>query len=649
MLMTLAADIRSVRVLLITLFHLVVIVISLTLAFWLRYDFVLAGLDTELLLSGLAVAVPVKLLVFFLGALHKGWWRYAGLSDLVRVFLVNLAASLLTTAGIVFRVSPEFPDSVFAIDFLLCFLICAGARFSVRLYNETLRAEFASEGRPVLIYGAGSAGRTLLREIRANPGLGYQVIGFVDDNPALVSTRIMDVPVLGSGRGIASIVDRYRSRGQNIDELIIAMPSASGRQMREAHANCRAAGLLCKTIPGIGDLLRGNYLTAQLRNISLEDLLGREPIRLDEERIQGSIEGRSILITGAAGSIGSELGRQTARFRPARLVLLDQAESDLFRIEQELRHLHPGLDIVPVVADIRDLRSLEKTILTHSIQSIYHAAAYKHVPMMELHVVEAVRNNVIGTWNLVQAARKHKVSNFLMISSDKAVNPTSVMGATKRVAELIVAAEANGRGAGTRFVSVRFGNVLGSNGSVVPTFQAQIAAGGPVTVTHPEVRRYFMSLREAVLLVLQASTMGKKTEIFVLDMGEPIRILDLAHNMIRLAGLVPDDDIEVRITGLRPGEKLYEEIMLDDENVMPTYHDKIRIFTGQTLEPEQLSRSIELLQLLIDEGDSEKIRGLLASLVPEYKPESARVFESRESIRAVKPESQRSSTAGTTA
>jgi FlaA1/EpsC-like NDP-sugar epimerase len=458
-----------------------------------------------------------------------------------------------------------------------------------------------------------------VREIRTNPSLGYHVVGFVDDNPLLRSARIMDVPVLGAGRNIPAIVESYKNRDAKIDEVVIAMPSATGRQMREAHANCRAAGIECRTIPGIGNILTGKYLTGQIRDISVEDLLGREPIRLEERRIEEDIAGKSILITGAAGSIGSELCRQTASFAPQRLVILDQAESDLFKIDQELRRRHTDLEIVPIVGDIRDIRSIEDVVRTYSITSIYHAAAYKHVPMMERHILEAVRNNIIGTSNLVKVAQTCRVAKFLMISSDKAVNPTSVMGLTKRIAELIVSAASNGGHTGTRFVSVRFGNVLGSNGSVVPTFQNQIAAGGPVTVTHPDMRRYFMTIREAVQLVLQASTMGDGAEIFVLDMGEPVRILDLAHNMIQLAGLVPGEDIEVRITGLRPGEKLFEEIALDDENMQPTHHEKIRIFKGRPVETESVSTWLNQLQLLMARRDAISVLAHLASLVPEYK------------------------------
>jgi FlaA1/EpsC-like NDP-sugar epimerase len=609
----------------VSVFHVLLTVISMTLAFWIRFDFFPPAYQIALLTSALTISVPIKLVTFLLGGLNTGWWRYAGLSDLARIGLVNIAASVLSAAGITYWIGPQFPRSIHIIDFLICFFLSAGARYSVRLYNETLRVEIASRGKGALIYGAGAAGRTLLREVRSNPSLGLHVLGFIDDNPKLRSVRIMDVPVLGNGREIASIVDSHRGRSSQIEEVVIAMPSATARRMREAHANCRAAGVACRTIPGIGDLLNGKYLSSQLRDISLEDLLGREQIRLQEDRIQQSIVGKSLLITGAAGSIGSELCRQTACFSPRKLVIFDQAESDLFRIDQELRQKHPDLEIVPVVGDIRDIRNVEEVVHRHSTDSIYHAAAYKHVPMMEAHILEAVRNNVMGTWNLVKVAHRFQVAHFLMISSDKAVNPTSVMGLTKRVAELIVTGAASEPNNTTNFVSVRFGNVLGSNGSVVPTFRAQIAAGGPVTVTHPEMRRYFMSIREAVQLVLQASTMGKGSDIFVLDMGEPVRILDLAHNMIQLAGLVPNEDIEVRITGLRRGEKLFEEIALEGENIVPTYHDKIRIFEGKGLEREALSTWLAHLQLLLKQRDEQKVLKHLADLVPEYQMPSERV------------------------
>jgi FlaA1/EpsC-like NDP-sugar epimerase len=623
-------------------FQGVLIALSLSLAFWVRFDFSIPSMEWEVLSAALTIVVPVKLLVFFLGRLHRDSWRHAGLQDLARIGFVNIGAAIFTFGTVSVWVGPAFPRSVFAIDLLICFLAIAGVRFTFRLYYEALKPE-PPTGKGVLIYGTGSAGRTLLREIRSEPSLGIQVLGFIDDDPSMKAMRIMDVPVLGGCRDISKVVERYRNRTIKVEEVIVANASASGKQMREAHANCRGAGVLCRTIPSIGDILSGQYLSSQLRNISLEDLLGREQIRLDEDRIERSIEGKSVLITGAAGSIGSELCRQTATFSPARLVILDQAESDLFRIDQELRQKHPDLEIVPVIADIRHIPAISEVVRRYSIESIYHAAAYKHVPMMERHILEAVRNNVLGTRNLVEIARQHRVSSFVMISSDKAVRPTSIMGTTKRIAELIVSAASSGKDNVTKFVSVRFGNVLESNGSVVPTFRAQIAAGGPVTVTHPEMRRYFMSIREAVQLVLQASTMGKGSNIFVLDMGEPVRILDLATNMIQLAGLVPNDDVEIRITGLRPGEKLFEEIALEGEDVLPTHHEKIRIFNGKGIGPEIIAPWITQLQLLVEQRDEKKVLNHLTELVPEYnvpelpklsRPEVVRVTPSNGLERA---------------
>jgi len=402
----------------------------------------------------------------------------------------------------------------------------------------------------------------------------------------------------------------------------VAMPSAIGRQIRQAVAKGRAAGVPSRIVPGLGELISGKLAVGMMREISVTDLLGREPVELDLEVVRRAVVGRSILVTGAAGSIGSELCNQLAEFEPLRLIALDQAESELFRLEADLRGKHPSLNLVIEVGDIRDRVQVEQAIRNHGVNSIFHAAAYKHVPLMERQVCEAVRNNVLGTWNLAQAAWRANVSNFLLISTDKAVKPSSVMGLTKRIAELIVSAQRSVLASGqqTKFVCVRFGNVLVSNGSVVPIFQKQIAAGGPVTVTSPEMRRYFMTVQEAVQLVLQASTMGMGREIFVLDMGQPVKIVDLARKMITLAGFVPEEDIEIRFTGARPGEKIFEEISLDSEDIVPTDHPKIRIFQGRQLTFQELAPWISELQHLLRRRDSAALIEHLAILVPEYQP-----------------------------
>ncbi len=535
------------------------------------------------------------------------------------MFLGNVAGSVLFAAVTMFWIGPAMPRSVLVVDAVLCFVATALVRFSVRIRNEAFREHSGQERIGILIYGAGSAGAELVREIHSNRCTRYEVKGFLDDDPLKQSARIMGIRVLGSGREAYSVVRHLNRRKPAVGEIIIAMPSATGPQMREALANCRAAHIPCKTVPGIDELLSGRVLYAQVRNPSVQDLLGRQQVRLDEAHVQASIAGRSVLVTGAAGSIGSELCRQVARFNPACLVAFDQAESDLFRIENELRERYPELDLVVALGNIRDTDRISEVLHQHNVESIFHAAAYKHVPMMESHVLEAVRNNVLGTWNLVRAARGHNVRSLLMISSDKAVNPICVMGATKRVCERIVSARWPGNGQ-TRCVSVRFGNVLGSNGSVVPVFQAQIAAGGPIKVTHPEARRFFMTISEAVSLVVQASSRSEGSEIFVLDMGEPIRIVDLAENMIRLAGKVPYDDIDIEFTGLRPGEKLIEEIRGKSEGLLATSMEKMHVIREQPLVWERIDRWIDELKGLIAERQEREIIAHLQKLVPEYSP-----------------------------
>src|SRR5258708_4723921 len=513
--------------------HLAAVGLSVAAAFLLRFDVGIPAGVMPILKQALLIAIVVKLPIFDWVGFYRGLPRFVSIPDLYLVFLGNVAGSVLFAAVSMVWVGPVMPRSVLIIDAVLCFVATALLRFSVRIYNDAFREHSGQERTGILIYGAGSAGAELVREIHSNRFTRYEAKGFLDDDPLKQHARIMGIPVLGSGRQAVSVVRQMNRRKASVGEIIIAMPSATGPQMREAVANCRAARIPCKTVPGIDELLSGRVLYAQVRNPSVQDLLGRQQVRLDEAHVQASIAGRSVLVTGAAGSIGSELCRQVARFNPACLVAFDQAESDLFRIENELRERYPELDLVVALGNIRDADRLSEVLQQHNVESIFHAAAYKHVPMMESHVLEAVRNNVLGTWNVVRAARGHNVRSLLMISSDKAVNPICVMGATKRVCERIVSARCPGN-AQTRCVSVRFGNVLGSNGSVVPMFQEQIAAGGPIKVTHPEARRYFMTISEALSLVVQTSTKSQGSEIFVLDMCETIRIVDRAENMIPL-------------------------------------------------------------------------------------------------------------------
>ncbi len=598
-----------------------IILVSLTLAFLLRFDALIPVTELPGFRVGLIIALIVKLIAFRISRLDRGWSRFVGMRDLHDVFLANVFGSTMFIAATLAVVGSAFPRSVYIIDFLVCFLVTAATRCSVRIYREFVDGGARTAGgKRILIYGAGDAGVALLQEIQNNPRLGLRVVGFLDDDQSKWRTIILGVTVLGPGRSAALICAKFLRRRTRVEEIVIAMPSATGPQMNEALANCRSAGVPCKTVPSVGELLSGKVTASQIREISVLDLLGRAPVNLDETVIRRSIEGRSVLVTGAAGSIGSEICRQVARFQPRRLFLFDMAESALFHIDNQIRAMYPTLPVVAAIGDIRDYERVEEVIRKGGVESIFHAAAYKHVPLMENHVVEAVRNNILGTRNVVKAAEANRVANFLMISSDKAVNPTNVMGATKRVAELIVSSMPSGPGCPTRCVSVRFGNVLGSNGSVVPLFRDQILSGGPVTVTHPDMRRYFMTIPEAVQLVLQASTMGKGSEIFVLDMGEPVKIVDLARNMIKLSGHEPDVDIEIRFTGLRPGEKLFEELAIQGENIQSTYHKKIKIFSGTRLRAKQVETWIESLETLVAQRDDCALVDHIHDLVPEYKP-----------------------------
>ena len=580
-------------------------------AFLLRFEFSLGPAQWIQLLWAVPVWLLCKAAAFRALDLDRGNWLYASVPDLLRIGAGNLAGSVLSTLIIWSVVPIAVPHSVLLLDLLLCAQATAGLRLIARIARAVVvRSESARKNHNVLIYGAGTAGVMLLQEIRQNPRLPYEVRGFIDDNPCKAGTRVQTVRVHGS----ASLA--HLARLESVKEVLIAIPSATGAHMTGILNRCRSAGLRCKTVPGFGELLEGPGLARQIRDVAVEDLLGRTPVRLDETAIRAKIEGAVVMVTGAAGSIGSELCRQIARYLPEAIVGFDAAETPLFELEQEMLERFPAVRFHPEIGSIQNKRRLADVCTTYHPSMLFHAAAYKHVPMMESALFAAVENNILGTRNVAAVAIEFGIADFVMISSDKAVRPTNIMGLTKRVAELII----NSLECDTKFVSVRFGNVLGSNGSVIPIFKKQISSGGPVTVTHPEMRRYFMTIPEAVQLVLQASTMGHGGEIFVLDMGEPVKIADLARNLILLSGLQPEIDIPIAFSGIRPGEKLFEELNTADESILPTYHEKIKIFSGPVLSWAEMDKQVQVIRQCCHARDTRRLIMQLKHLVPEYNP-----------------------------
>jgi FlaA1/EpsC-like NDP-sugar epimerase len=599
------------RMPLIALSQIILVCISYYSSFVLRLDSSFDASAHTLFWQTLPLVIAVKLVIFYHFGLLRGWWRYVGMSDVLNITSATFLSSTLLYTMIVFVVAAKgYPRSVIPIDMVLSIMLVGGARFGVRAYTE--RAKEDGSQKKTLIVGAGRAGSAIARELKVDPGLGYYPLGFVDDNPGKLGIRINRVKVLGNIGALSHLIKKYQA-----ECVLIAIPSAKGYQIEQIIDKCRQSKVSFKILPPMSEQLNHTASIKQFRKVRVEDLLSRSQVRLDQGRIRDQVQGKVLLITGAGGSIGSELARQIASFEPLRLVLYERSENDLFRIGMELSSKFPNLDFVSVVGDILDVTSLREVFSLHRPTSVFHAAAYKHVSVMEQNCFQAVTNNIFGTYNVALVAKQFHAENFVLISSDKAVNPTNVMGVTKRAAELITLALQQNR---TRFVAVRFGNVLGSNGSVSPIFEAQIANGGPVTVTHPEAKRYFMTTSEAVGLVLQASTMGKGGEIFVLNMGEPIKIVDLARRMIRLSGLEPDKDVQISFTGLRPGEKLFEEIRLEGEGIKPTPHNDIWVFEGGQPSFEQVRRWLEELSTLVESRNVHGLISKLVSIVPEYGP-----------------------------
>lgn len=582
-------------------------------AFLLRFDGAVPPRQFPNLWRALAVWVIVKAVIFHYAGLDRSGWRFVSLPDIRRLVGAALTASLVSGLAILMVCEPGFPRSIYFLDFALCVLYSAAARLGVRTFRERGRSRSRPNEERAFVYGGGAAGVLLIREAKVNSGLKCVVCGIIDDDLSKTGTTILGVRVLGPGSCLAELAREY-----GVQQVVIAIPSATPAQMVQILACCAEAKLRFRMMPAMPDVIEPHGVTSQIRDVAVEDLLGRTPVRLETENIRAKLQDQNVLVTGAAGSIGSELCRQIARFGPREIVGLDWSETGLFYIDREMQDRFPAVRFLPMIGNVKEKHRLAELFQTHRPAIVYHAAAYKHVPLMENHLFEAAENNVVGTYNVASLAGQFGVREFVMISSDKAVRPTSVMGLTKRVAELVVKSLQNGS---TVYVSVRFGNVLGSNGSVVPIFKEQIAAGGPVTVTHPEMRRYFMTIPEAVQLVLQASQMGHGGEVFVLDMGQQVRIADLARNLILLSGLRPGEDVQIQYTGVRPGEKLYEELKSDDEHTVATPHEKIRIFAGDSAQIPDLVAFVDRISSLCANRDYSVLL-VMKDLVPEYNPSS---------------------------
>jgi FlaA1/EpsC-like NDP-sugar epimerase len=566
------------------------------------------------------VTAPIALAVFVFAGLYRRIWSYASVAEVERIIVgVSIAAVSSTLIGLVLLpatgLTPgRVPVSVIALDALLAGALIVAPRLFFRIRTWHGRRRRRDDDMRAIIVGAGAAGQMIAKELLTNPQLGMYPVAFVDDDERKNKLRLHEIPVVGSIADIGRVAHDH-----DAGAVVIAIPSAPGSVIRRIVRAAADAGLKTRTLPPLSDVLSGRASPSSLRDVQIEDLLRREPIRTDLAAVRNLSKGRTVLVTGAGGSIGSELCRQLARLEPARLIILGHGENSIFDIQAELLTTYPKLNVMPVIADVRDQKRMHAIFDDCRPYAVFHAAAHKHVPLMEENVVDAITNNVHGTTNVVNAAIDAGVEHFVLISTDKAVRPTSIMGATKRLAERVVqhAAAAHGR----NFVSVRFGNVLGSRGSVVPTFFRQIRAGGPVLVTHPDMRRYFMTIPESVQLVLQAGTLGLGGEVFVLDMGEPVKIVDLASDLIRLCGYEPGKDIDIQFTGIRPGEKLYEEMFFHEENALPTNHPKL-LRAKKAGIPDGLMRRIERLVVATDTSDASELREMLVALVPDFQREA---------------------------
>ena len=597
-----------------SVFDVFLISLSVWLAFLLRFDGKIPPEHFNNLKIVIILALIFSLPIFYFFKLYSFSWSYVSTNELVSLAkAVTLSFGLLGVSIFVLKSFQNFPRSTFFISYFLVFIFCGGIRLSKRIYSQFFkRGEKETEKERTLIIGAGDAGEQILRNVQISKNSLYSPVGFIDDNLTKQGVAIHGLKVLGRISDIPEVIKRYR-----IEEMIIALPSVGVEKIKKAVELGRKAGLKkIKVVPSINEIINGQVSIRDLREIQVEDLLGRESVSLDTTAIRNFIQNKIVLITGAAGSIGSELSRQTAKFRPSLLLLLDQDETGIFNISNELKDRFPYLKIKSLITDIRDREKINRVFAEFRPNIVFHAAAYKHVPLMEKHPDEAVKNNIFGTEIVTKASLNAGTENFIFVSTDKAVNPTSVMGVTKRAGEMIC--QVLNQRNHTKFISVRFGNVLNSRGSVIPIFKEQIKKGGPVEVTHPDMKRYFMVTSEAVLLVMQAAAMGQGGEVFVLDMGKPIKILDLAKEIIRLSGFEPDKDIPIVFTEPRPGEKFFEEILTAEEGTVATQNQKIFMAKLSDVNEERLNEELKRLKIFVQQNNQEEIINILKIFVPSY-------------------------------
>ena len=599
-------------------------------AYLFRFEFLLTPVYLEQIQEVLIWLVPLKVIIFLSFGLYRGMWRYTSVRDFWLIAQASILSTLLIMAVILYiNKFQGYSRAVFIIDGVLTFLFIGCVRMAIRSYftvyanpGNNLDSSARINFKKVMIIGAGAAGEKILREIIENYQLPYKVVGFIDDDPDKKGRSIHGIPVLGDVDNLPDILEK-----ENVQEILIAIPSASGEQIRHVVEACQKCAVSYKIVPGIGDLIDGRVSVKALRDISYEDLLGRKPVQLDITGIRNYLDGKTVLITGCGGSIGSELCRQVIKYQPNSIILLDSSESNLFNIQMEMQNEQYFRHCEAVLAHVQNRQLMNDIFKKYKPQVVFHAAAYKHVPMLEKNPWEAVFNNIMGSRMVMEMSLKHQVERFVLVSTDKAVRPTNVMGTSKRITELIMQSL---QGNGTRFMAVRFGNVVGSSGSVIPLFRRQIEQGGPVTVTHPEINRYFMTIPEASQMILQAGAMGEGGEIFVLRMGTPVKISDMARDLIRLSGKEPDVDIKIVFTGLREGEKLYEELITVGEDILPTGHEKVMVLRSNEHSSdvqfllktkEKLNKAIDDLAKEAQSHDGKTIKKKLKEIVPEYTPQ----------------------------